>query len=60
VDLTASIVLAQLIRDARDGGLDTEIVAVHPITARALRRVLRQGRPGAAPSGTPPADTRAD
>jgi SulP family sulfate permease len=45
VDLTASIVIAQLVRDARDGGLETEIVAVHPVTARALRRVLRHDRP---------------
>lgn len=42
VDLTASMVLAQIVRDARAGGLATEIVAIHPITARALRRVLRQ------------------
>jgi SulP family sulfate permease len=56
VDLTASIVLAQLIKAAREGGLDTEIVAVHPVTAKALRRVLRHDRAnpshrGAAPEG---------
>jgi SulP family sulfate permease len=50
VDLTASIVIAQLVRDARDGGLETEIVAVHPVTARALRRVLRHDRPNEAVS----------
>jgi SulP family sulfate permease len=64
VDLTASLVLAKLIGDARAAGLETEVIAIHPMTAKALHRVLREGRrkegdPGArteagrSASGTP-------
>jgi SulP family sulfate permease len=44
VDLTASLVLATLVSDARAAGLETEIVAIHPMTAKALHRVMRQSR----------------
>lgn len=40
VDLTGSLVLEQVLQDARDAGLETEIVNVHPETARVLRKVL--------------------
>lgn len=44
IDLTASLVLENLVIEARAAGLAVEIVAIHPITARALRRVLRRGK----------------
>jgi SulP family sulfate permease len=44
VDLTASLVLATLVTDARAAGLETEIIAIHPTTAKALHRVLRQSQ----------------
>jgi SulP family sulfate permease len=44
VDLTASLVLATLIGDARAAGLEAEVIAIHPLTAKALHRVLREGR----------------
>jgi SulP family sulfate permease len=44
VDLTASLVLATLVRETRAAGMETEIVAIHPTTAKALRRVLREAR----------------
>jgi sulfate permease, SulP family len=44
VDLTASLVIATLVSDVRSSGLDTEVVAIHPTTAKALHRVLREGR----------------
>ena len=44
VDLTASLVLAKLIGDARGAGLETEVIAIHPLTAKALHRVLRENR----------------
>ena len=43
VDLTASLVLETLITETRAAGLAVEIVAIHPTTAKALRRVLRRG-----------------
>jgi SulP family sulfate permease len=42
VDLTASLALEHLVEQARDAGLRTDVIAVHPVTARALRRVLEQ------------------
>lgn len=45
VDLTASLVLENLISETRAAGLAVEIVAIHPTTARALRRVLRRAEP---------------
>lgn len=44
VDLTASLVLAGLVRDARAAGLDAEVIAIHRMTAKALHRVLREAR----------------
>jgi SulP family sulfate permease len=44
VDLTASLVLATLVKETRAAGMETEIVAIHPTTAKALRRVLREAR----------------
>jgi len=44
VDLTASLTLERLVMRARGAGLETDVVAVHPVTARALRRVLAQQR----------------
>jgi SulP family sulfate permease len=44
VDLTASLVLATLIGEARRAGLETEVIAIHPMTAKALHRVLRENR----------------
>ena len=44
VDLTASLVLAKLIGDARAAGLEAEVIAIHPLTAKALHRVLRDNR----------------
>jgi SulP family sulfate permease len=49
VDLTASLALETLIEEARDAGLATEIVSVHPVTAKALNRVLSQSRPSPPP-----------
>ncbi|HVR28231.1 MAG TPA: sodium-independent anion transporter, partial [Thermoanaerobaculia bacterium] len=40
VDLTGSLALEQILEDAQAAGLDTDVVNVHPQTARALRRVL--------------------
>jgi SulP family sulfate permease len=40
VDLTASLVLEQLVEQARSAGIATEVTAAHPVTARALHRVL--------------------
>jgi SulP family sulfate permease len=55
VDLTASLVLEDLVKQARAAGLQTEIRSVHPVTARALQRVLAQPSrtdgPDADPSG---------
>jgi SulP family sulfate permease len=53
VDLTASLVLATLVKDARAAGLETEVIAIHPLTAKALHRVLRAGQRAAkrGPSG---------
>jgi len=51
VDLTASLVLERLIDEVRDAGLETEIHAAHPVTAKALHRVL--DRAGIA-NGAPP------
>ncbi len=45
VDLTASLVLETLVTEARAAGMDADIVAIHPTTAKALRRVLRASRP---------------
>jgi SulP family sulfate permease len=44
VDLTASLTLAKLIAEARAAGLETEVIAIHPMTAKALHRVLRESR----------------
>jgi SulP family sulfate permease len=44
VDLTASLTLAKLIADARSAGLEAEVIAIHPLTAKALHRVLRETR----------------
>jgi SulP family sulfate permease len=44
VDLTASLVLATVVADARAAGLETEVIAIHPMTAKALHRVLRQSQ----------------
>jgi SulP family sulfate permease len=44
VDLTASLVLAKLIGDARAAGMEAEVIAIHPLTAKALHRVLRDNR----------------
>jgi SulP family sulfate permease len=49
VDLTASLVLEQLIDQARSAGIATEVASAHPVTARALHRVLgTQGSPESA------------
>jgi SulP family sulfate permease len=48
VDLTASLALKALVNQTRAAGLETEVRSVHPITARALQRVLAQQ---AKPSG---------
>jgi SulP family sulfate permease len=42
VDLTASLSLERLIERARGAGLETDVVSVHPVTARALSRLLAQ------------------
>jgi len=42
VDLTASLALEHLVEQTREAGLQTDVIAVHPVTARALRRVLEQ------------------
>ncbi|MGH7501131.1 MAG: SulP family inorganic anion transporter [Longimicrobiales bacterium] len=44
VDLTASLALESLIEEAREAGLEPEVVAAHPVTAKALHRVLRRRR----------------
>ncbi len=52
IDLTASLVLERLIEEVRDAGLDTAIQAAHPVTAKALHRVLdRAGHEDAAEPG---------
>src|SRR5690606_32991052 len=40
VDLTAALVIEDVIRRARDAGLEVTLINVHPATARALRGVL--------------------
>ncbi|MCI0436676.1 MAG: hypothetical protein L0271_24010 [Gemmatimonadetes bacterium] len=40
VDLTASIVLERLIIEVRDAGIETDVTGAHPVTAKALHRVL--------------------
>jgi SulP family sulfate permease len=49
VDLTASLSLERLIDRARGAGLETDVVSVHPVTARALSRLLAQHK-GVSPS----------
>jgi SulP family sulfate permease len=63
VDLTASLVLEMLIKEARDAGLEPEVVAAHPVTARALHRVLHHRRAGdaaAAPAAIDPDSAAGD
>ena len=56
VDLTASLVLERLIEEVRDAGLETEVDSAHPVTAKALHRVLdRAGFPNdGSPDPKPP------
>jgi SulP family sulfate permease len=55
VDMTASLELETLIERAREAGLEADVRAAHPATARALHRVLSQPR-----ADSPPADRDPD
>lgn len=55
VDLTAALTLERLLERAREAGLETAVVAVDPITARAMLSVLRHREARAGGAAAKPA-----